>query len=139
MAPASLLHWILALLLLTYGVNMLITVLLSVLFLSRCLCLAKAAFHVRVACAQNRLGVQQSLFCSVKSSVPTRPGPAARPACHSSGSPSCLGHFNQGPAHNDPRGHSFTEEGNRREGGREGAALGAVVELMRRTAGPAEQ
>lgn len=71
--------------------------------------------------------------------IPTRPGPAACPACHSSGSRSCLGHFNQGPAHNDPRGHSFTEEGNRREGRREGAALGAVVELRRRTAGPAEQ
>lgn len=59
MALASLLCWTLSLLLLTYGVNMLITVLLSMLFLSRCLCsqtLAKAAFHVRMACAQDKLG-----------------------------------------------------------------------------------
>lgn len=64
MSPASLSCWILALLLLTYGVNMLITVLLSVLFLSRCLCLEKAAFHVSMACAQNKLGWGSSKACS---------------------------------------------------------------------------
>lgn len=86
----SFLCWILALLLLTYGVNMLIMVLLSVLFLSRCLCLAKAAFHVRMACAQNKLGwapakpvLQCEILCR---NIPTHPGPAACPEGHSSGS-----------------------------------------------------
>lgn len=86
----SLLCWILALLLLTYGVNMLIMVLLSVLFLSRCLCLAKAAFHVRMACAQNKLGwgpakpvLQREILCR---NIPTHSGPAACPKCPSSGS-----------------------------------------------------